>query len=183
MFSGSQARPNARTCAVVKPKSLHQVLYKHYNSTSLGIQTTLVRCRATLALAWMLSHSGSSNQAFRSVRSSRLEGVAETVRLSPQIILHIRLANRFNTKQECEGQCKQRSQNLKLIDPRGIAVRVFTMLTSMHAVLGICSLPFAAGNCGGIEKKWSFDMSAGECRTFTYSGCDGNQVGQQRCKA
>ncbi|KAH7730491.1 papilin [Aphelenchoides avenae] len=67
-------------------------------------------------------------------------------------------ANRFNTKQECEGQCKQRSQNLKLIDPRGI-----------------CSLPFAAGNCGGIEKKWSFDISAGECRTFTYSGCDGNQ--------
>lgn len=35
-------------------------------------------------------------------------------------------------------------------------------------------MEFDAGPCNGVEKKWSFDMNMGTCRSFTYGGCEGN---------
>ncbi|KAI6241996.1 hypothetical protein M3Y99_00276300 [Aphelenchoides fujianensis] len=36
-------------------------------------------------------------------------------------------------------------------------------------------MPFEAGPCGGVEKKWFFDINARRCRSFTYSTCGGNE--------
>uniref|UniRef100_A0A914EG27 Papilin n=1 Tax=Acrobeloides nanus TaxID=290746 RepID=A0A914EG27_9BILA len=66
-------------------------------------------------------------------------------------------ANRFNTKSDCQQQCQPRSQNIKLFD-----------------AAEVCNLPFESGSCDGSEKKWFFDAISGLCRSFTYTGCDGN---------
>ena len=64
--------------------------------------------------------------------------------------------NRFNSRSECESQCMPRSENMKLHHEK------------------TCKLPSESGPCEGSEIKWFFDESDEECRTFTYSGCGGN---------
>ncbi|KAI6189900.1 Papilin [Aphelenchoides bicaudatus] len=67
--------------------------------------------------------------------------------------------NRFVSKDACLRRCSS---------------RIFTTETPKEPK-EICSLPFEAGPCEGIEKKWFFDANAGRCRSFTYSGCGGNE--------
>jgi hypothetical protein len=40
--------------------------------------------------------------------------------------------------------------------------------------LEVCSLPFEAGPCEGLEKRFFFDATTGHCQPFTYGGCEGN---------
>uniref|UniRef100_A0A914PIH8 Papilin n=1 Tax=Panagrolaimus davidi TaxID=227884 RepID=A0A914PIH8_9BILA len=65
--------------------------------------------------------------------------------------------NRFNSKDECTQKCQPKLQELKL-----------------HHT-DICKLPFAVGHCDGNEIKWFFDSSDEQCRTFSYTGCSGNE--------
>ncbi|XP_055949336.1 papilin-like [Argiope bruennichi] len=57
-------------------------------------------------------------------------------------------ANRFNTKKECEYKC----------------------LASQD----VCKLPKIRGPCSGSFPQWYFDKEQGECKEFSYSGCQGN---------
>jgi hypothetical protein len=65
--------------------------------------------------------------------------------------------NRFNSKEECTQKCQPKLQELKL-----------------HHT-DICKLPFAVGHCEANEIKWFFDSSDEQCRTFSYTGCSGNE--------
>ncbi|XP_054715693.1 papilin-like [Uloborus diversus] len=56
--------------------------------------------------------------------------------------------NRFNTKKDCEQRCA--------------------------ASQDICKLPKIRGPCSGSFTQWYFETEHGECREFTYSGCQGN---------
>ena len=38
----------------------------------------------------------------------------------------------------------------------------------------ICNLPSDVGPCKGYFPRYYFDKGAGECKEFTYGGCDGN---------
>ncbi|GIX76837.1 papilin, partial [Caerostris extrusa] len=57
-------------------------------------------------------------------------------------------SNRFNTKKECEFKC----------------------LASQD----VCRLPKLRGPCSGAFPQWHFDADQGECKEFSYSGCQGN---------
>ncbi|XP_037073355.1 uncharacterized protein LOC119094399 [Pollicipes pollicipes] len=50
----------------------------------------------------------------------------------------------------------------------------------------VCQLPVAEGRCGESLVRWHFDRETGSCRTFTFSGCGGNQNNfdtLEECKA
>ncbi|KAI6186600.1 hypothetical protein M3Y98_00150400 [Aphelenchoides besseyi] len=66
--------------------------------------------------------------------------------------------NRFNTHNDCLRQCRAPVAQVKAqMDPKEV-----------------CSMPFEAGSCSGVQKRWFFDFNARRCRSFTYSGCEGN---------
>ncbi|KFD45228.1 hypothetical protein M513_13895, partial [Trichuris suis] len=60
-------------------------------------------------------------------------------------------ANKFDTKEECQQRC------------------VATMPASV-----ICRLPYAMGSCSLSMKRFFFDFEAKACKSFTYTGCEGN---------
>jgi hypothetical protein len=39
----------------------------------------------------------------------------------------------------------------------------------------VCSLPPDVGPCDGAFERYYFDEPSGECRTFSYGGCQGNE--------
>uniref|UniRef100_A0A7E4W9T4 Papilin n=1 Tax=Panagrellus redivivus TaxID=6233 RepID=A0A7E4W9T4_PANRE len=65
-------------------------------------------------------------------------------------------ANRFNSKEECHHSCQPKLEALEI------------------AHVGRCKLPFESGPCDGNDIKWFFDAD-GVCRTFSWSGCGGNE--------
>ncbi|TKR89372.1 hypothetical protein L596_013486 [Steinernema carpocapsae] len=65
--------------------------------------------------------------------------------------------NRFDTKEQCEGKCAVKSQNLILFEP-----------------MKVCAFAFEKGPCSASEKQFYFDINNGRCRSFTYGGCEGN---------
>lgn len=46
----------------------------------------------------------------------------------------------------------------------------------LHFILlaDLCSQPSLAGPCKGKFERWFYDAQSGECQTFTYGGCLGN---------
>lgn len=79
--------------------------------------------------------------------------------------------NRFSSKDECLHRCSSRiTPKIVQKEPKGMYLFRYNNYID---VLEICSLPFEAGSCSGIEKKWFFDVGTGRCRSFTYSGCEG----------
>ncbi|CDW57127.1 Kunitz BPTI domain containing protein [Trichuris trichiura] len=59
--------------------------------------------------------------------------------------------NRFDTKEECQERC------------------VATLPASV-----ICRLPYAMGSCSSNLRRFFFDFETKQCRSFTYTGCEGN---------
>ena len=41
--------------------------------------------------------------------------------------------------------------------------------------LSVCEQPLDGGPCQGDFPRWYYDDETGECRNFTYGGCQGNQ--------
>jgi len=57
---------------------------------------------------------------------------------------------------------------------RGNANTFETLFECQRACDYTCQLPAETGPCRAAFTKWYYDNSAGECRTFTYGGCRGN---------
>ncbi|XP_015905919.2 PI-stichotoxin-Hcr2f-like [Parasteatoda tepidariorum] len=38
----------------------------------------------------------------------------------------------------------------------------------------VCSLPSETGPCRAAARRFFFDKASGECKPFTYGGCQGN---------
>lgn len=94
--------------------------------------------------------------------------------------------NRFESRAECESLCII-GQEPKYTDTKGIAsdrsliyiyrknfINVIPVVTSSD----ICKLQVDVGRCTGptvTEGRWYYDDSRGNCVSFIYSGCAGNQ--------
>ncbi|GAV03191.1 hypothetical protein RvY_13653 [Ramazzottius varieornatus] len=68
-------------------------------------------------------------------------------------------SNRFSTRKECETSCS--------VSP---APRGMTPITDAQA----CVLEPATGPCRAAFTRYYFDVAAGQCKQFTYGGCEGN---------
>ncbi|XP_076464212.1 papilin-like isoform X2 [Babylonia areolata] len=87
-------------------------------------------------------------------------------------------ANRFETKQQCEQKCKQTgtttsSHSSANPTPSGEASQ------AVHSSTGkqneICSLPAQTGLCRAYIPSFFFNSTSGQCQSFVYGGCGGNQ--------
>ncbi|XP_067129548.1 papilin-like isoform X2 [Centruroides vittatus] len=58
--------------------------------------------------------------------------------------------NRFETLSDCENRCLAKKEK------------------------DICKLPQVIGNCYDFKQRWYFDVKRKECKSFYYSGCNGN---------
>ncbi|VDD76790.1 unnamed protein product [Mesocestoides corti] len=70
-------------------------------------------------------------------------------------------ANNFETKEACEQRCIANipmpipAANDETLDP-------------------VCKLPKEVGPCRAAYRRWTYDLSKGQCVEFTYGGCLGN---------
>lgn len=69
-------------------------------------------------------------------------------------------ANRFNSKETCETQCRTISSIVS---------------TSTASPVGdICQLSYDSGPCRGYFPRWYYAHDDNSCKQFIYGGCDGN---------
>ncbi|XP_063871697.1 papilin-like isoform X6 [Scylla paramamosain] len=62
-------------------------------------------------------------------------------------------ANRYITREECESTCPGDKADFDE---------------------DVCYLASSPGNCDEHEQRWFFDAAVGQCKSFVYSGCGGN---------
>ncbi|KAK2192140.1 hypothetical protein NP493_37g01012 [Ridgeia piscesae] len=55
---------------------------------------------------------------------------------------------------------------------------VMLMLTYSTVEIGAqpdaCNEPYVTGKCRAMFPRYYYDVASGECKLFTYGGCDGN---------
>ncbi|UYV74611.1 PAPLN [Cordylochernes scorpioides] len=92
-------------------------------------------------------------------------------------------ANRFETRQECEGACappqlppSDQGPGSSVMNPSsGFAILTHHILDyhTFGDVAAACELPQEIGNCYHFQERW-FHAGEGRCQQFYYSGCGGN---------
>ncbi len=69
-------------------------------------------------------------------------------------------ANRFNSKETCETQCK--------------TMIASTSTSTASPISDICEQPYDSGPCRGYFPRWYYSRDDNSCKQFIYGGCDGN---------
>lgn len=73
-------------------------------------------------------------------------------------------ANRFNSKETCETQCKTHTT----------ATSVTTSSSTVSPIHDICQQSYETGPCRGYFPRWYYSRDDNSCKQFIYGGCDGN---------
>ncbi len=50
--------------------------------------------------------------------------------------------------------------------------------------IGMCTLPAKTGSCLNFQLRWFYNPTSGQCETFMYNGCHGNEnnfITEQDC--
>ena len=81
----------------------------------------------------------------------RLPGKLKQVRNKSESLRLSNIEFRFLKKSECEETCIKTGS------------------------LSVCEQPLDGGPCQGEFPRWFYDDQTGECKNFTYGGCQGNQ--------
>lgn len=100
--------------------------------------------------------------------------------------------NRFTTQSECESVCIVREEPIPM-DNKGkyryvTPFEVKTLNEGFFSCnqrskfwkyypIAVCALPVETGNCSDVDsvRRWFYDDSRGQCVSFIYTGCGGNQ--------
>uniref|UniRef100_A0A5K3G6L6 Kunitz/Bovine pancreatic trypsin inhibitor domain protein n=1 Tax=Mesocestoides corti TaxID=53468 RepID=A0A5K3G6L6_MESCO len=70
-------------------------------------------------------------------------------------------ANNFESKEACEQRC---IANIPMPIP----------VANDETLDPVCKLPKDVGPCRAAVRRWTYDLSNGQCVEFTYGGCRGN---------
>lgn len=84
--------------------------------------------------------------------------------------------NRFATQDACADKCKAHFAKSEASDATQVASPVADHDTAASAAQSSdpCLLPKAAGNCRAHVPSFYFNSAAGNCESFVYTGCKGN---------
>ncbi|OQV22023.1 Papilin, partial [Hypsibius exemplaris] len=96
------------------------------------------------------------------------------------------LSSRFSSRKECETSCAFSPERALVPSALPNNNNNNININNNGATLESCLLEPATGPCRAAMARYYFDVNAGQCRQFTYGGCEGNAnnfVSPTECEA
>eukprot|EP01083_Nonionella_stella_P266489 901433_1 len=103
-----------------------------------------------------------------------LHGVADNTQIDDTTTRDRVSFRKFKFKKDKFGKWRILSQ-LQLWQSVDISERTTTTTTTSQVPIDICMLPKDEGTCDDYIKRYYYDKTKQRCKSFTYSGCGGNE--------